>query len=75
MQHLDAAQDAIDAIAHEGGAADKSPGRSWLDSLSRYTVMNPNLFGIGINLNNMIDDATAPSNAKQKRLGKGDTSK
>ncbi len=75
LQHLDAAQDAIDTIAQEGGAADKSTGRSWLGSLSRYTVMNPNLFGMGINLNNMIDDAIAPPEAKQKRLGKGDTLK
>ncbi|WP_170795833.1 SEC-C metal-binding domain-containing protein [Ruegeria denitrificans] len=75
LQNLDAAQDAIDAIIQEGGAVDKSLGRSWLGSLSRYTVMNPNFFGIGINLNNMIDDAIAPSDAKQNRLGKDDTSK
>jgi len=73
LQHLDAAQDAIDAIAQAGSAVGKSPARSWLGSLSRYTVMNPNLFGMGINLNNMIDDATATSGARQKRLGKDDT--
>lgn len=30
--------------------------RSLLEALSRYVSLNPNLFGLGLNINNMIDD-------------------
>lgn len=31
-------------------------------------MVNPNIFGFGINVNNMIDDAALRSDAKTKRL-------
>lgn len=37
----------------------------WITSLSRWFMVQPNIAGIGINLNNMVDDAVAARRRKQ----------
>ncbi len=37
----------------------------WISSLSRWFMVQPNIAGIGINLNNMVDDAIAARRYKQ----------
>ena len=68
LHHLVAAQDAIDALADNRALPDSGKALSWVELLTRYITIKPSLFGIGINVNNMIDDVDARADAIAKRL-------
>lgn len=44
----------------------------WITSLSRWFMVQPNIAGVGINLNNMVDDAVAVRRRKQPPADKAD---
>lgn len=56
LGHLVAVKDAIIAIKEREPIPELSGIYASLDNLSRYTVLQPNFFGLGVNLNNVIDD-------------------
>lgn len=44
----------------------------WISSLSRWFMVQPNIAGLGINLNNMVDDAVAARRRNQPPADKAD---
>ncbi len=66
LRHIVSIQKTIDAITNDLDLPSPVKRRSWLASISRYVLLQPNIAGIGINLNNMIEDAAARSDAKSK---------
>ena len=63
LQHIVTIQEALDDIASEREPAAIAPLLQGLKALSRYVQMQPNIAGIGLNLNNMIDDLVARNEA------------
>lgn len=61
LQYLVDVKDAIVALEQDKPLPELKGLFSTLDNLSRYTVLQPNLFGVGVNLNNVIDDVVARS--------------
>ncbi|KAA9011619.1 MULTISPECIES: hypothetical protein [Sphingobium] len=59
LQHIVTIQEALDDIASEREPAAVAPLLQGLKALSRYVQLQPNIAGIGLNLNNMIDDLVA----------------
>jgi len=57
LQYMVTAQDAISALEADKPLPKVSGFLEGLKSLSRYVQLQPNIFGVGLNLNNMIDDA------------------
>lgn len=59
LQHIVTIQEALDDIAFEREPAAVAPLLQGLKALSRYVQLQPNIAGMGLNLNNMIDDLVA----------------
>lgn len=57
LQHLVAVQDALRALAEHKEPAKVGPLLRTLKAVSRYVQLQPNFNGVGINFNNLIDDA------------------
>lgn len=63
LQHIVTIQEALDDIASEREPSAVAPLLQRLKALSRYVQLQPNIVGIGLNLNNMIDDLVARHDA------------
>lgn len=59
LQHIVTVQEALEDIASERKPTAVAPLLQGLKALSRYVQLQPNIAGIGFNLNNMIDDLVA----------------
>jgi len=55
LKYLVDTKDAIIAINQSNSVPELKGIYSKLDNLSRYTILQPNFFGVGVNLNNIID--------------------
>lgn len=74
LQYIVTAQDAISALEANKPLPRVSGLLTGLKSLSRYVQLQPNFFGIGLNLNNIIDDAIdrASQDGEPKSLNEKD---
>lgn len=59
LKHIVTIQEALDDIASEREPTTVAPLLQGLKALSRYVQLQPNIAGIGLNLNHMIDDLVA----------------
>jgi len=69
LRHLDTAQQALDALAEELDPPELGPILKAMKAVSRYIQLQPNFIGIGLNINNMIDDLVARAD-KQGKCGR-----
>lgn len=66
LRHLDTAQQALDALVAEQDPPELGPVLKAMRTVSRYIQLQPNFNGIGLNINNMIDDLVARAEERSK---------
>ena len=71
LQHIVTIGEAIEAIRQHQPPPEIGPVASGLKALSRYIQLQPNFCGIGVNLNNIIDDMVAQAEDRARRESEG----
>ncbi|QTD57299.1 hypothetical protein [Parasphingorhabdus cellanae] len=67
LQYLIDVKDTVVAINESKPLPELTGIYSQLDNLSRYTVLQPNFFGVGVNLNNIIDDMVERARTSERK--------
>jgi tetratricopeptide (TPR) repeat protein len=67
LQHIVTIGEALEAIQNKAPLPEVNPLISGLQRLSRYALLQPNLAGIGLNANVMIDDFISYAEERAKR--------
>ncbi|RYG98841.1 MAG: hypothetical protein EON58_05880 [Alphaproteobacteria bacterium] len=66
LQHIVKIGEAIEAIQKDRPLPEAGPMLTGLKALSRYIQLQPNFCGIGLNLNNIIDDMVAQAEERAR---------
>ena len=72
MKYQRAIERARAAIAAGTPVPKSSRLLDWIGSLSRWFMVQPNIAGLGVNVNNMVDDAVAARRRKRQSEDKAD---